>query len=231
MAANQAVTSTLSEYVVAYSQSMLNLNRNRWADVFRSSYSHTHTEYVNSALSNTVPLIQYTLPIINAMVAIADVCQMSLLALPFPLTSSILDQYYNGPGIYANGTSNTVIMEPFISTNIIKPMTDAALPHAIYSSPVLFYWSWPDVSAVSASIGLANDVAARKTIHAAGKTLSAAVVKDGQNVSQVTQYPNYSLIDTPAVDIWGQNLATLKALRKKYDPTNIMLRSSGFKPV
>jgi len=61
----------------------------------------------------------------------------------------------------------------------------------------------------------------------ATSTLTAAVLKDGQNVSDVMQYPNYSLGDTPIANMYGSTLPRLKALRTKYDPTGVMLRTGG----
>ena len=42
-------------------------------------------------------------------------------------------------------------------------------------------------------------------------------------------YGNYVQATTPLIDIYGQNLGSLRALKRKVDPTGIMDLTGGFK--
>ncbi len=59
--------------------------------------------------------------------------------------------------------------------------------------------------------------------------LRAAALADGQDVEHAVVYPNYALFDTPLEDMYGQNVARLRALRRAVDPEDVMGLAGGFK--
>lgn len=52
---------------------------------------------------------------------------------------------------------------------------------------------------------------------------------EGQSVYPQIRYPNYSLQDTPLVELFGDNLPALQALKSKVDPNRIMDLTGGFR--
>ena len=66
-------------------------------------------------------------------------------------------------------------------------------------------------------------------IRESGNSLSAAALKDGQDVEHASVYPNYALFDTPLEDMYGQNVPRLRAVRRSIDPEDVMGLAGGFK--
>lgn len=71
--------------------------------------------------------------------------------------------------------------------------------------------------------------------HSAVKEATAmilqAAIEDGQDVGGAKQivYPNYAVYDTPLSKLYGSNVRRLQSIKKKYDPTNVMGLTGGFK--
>lgn len=59
--------------------------------------------------------------------------------------------------------------------------------------------------------------------------IEKTAVAQGQNVTNLAHYPNYSLRDVTAADVYRSNLASLKTLVSKYDPEGVMQRCGGFR--
>jgi hypothetical protein len=57
----------------------------------------------------------------------------------------------------------------------------------------------------------------------------AAVLADGQDLSQAAVYVNYALFDTPLEDIYGENVPRLRKIRAEIDPEDVMGLAGGFK--
>ena len=49
------------------------------------------------------------------------------------------------------------------------------------------------------------------------------------DISNAALYPNYAIFDTPLVNLYGVNLARLRAIKAAVDPENIMGLAGGFK--
>ncbi|KAI0317688.1 FAD dependent oxidoreductase [Amylostereum chailletii] len=75
----------------------------------------------------------------------------------------------------------------------------------------------------------ANDAFMRATLAQATADLHAAAVKLGQAVEDDFLYGNYALADTPVDKIYGKNVERLRAIKRKYDPGNVMGLAGGFK--
>jgi len=66
-------------------------------------------------------------------------------------------------------------------------------------------------------------------IRESADSLRAAALRDGQDVEHAEVYPNYALFDTPLEDMYGQNVPRLRALRRAFDPEDVMALAGGFK--
>ena len=60
--------------------------------------------------------------------------------------------------------------------------------------------------------------------------IRTSALNAGQSdISNVALYPNYAIFDTPLVNLYGVNLARLRAIKAAVDPENIMGLAGGFK--
>jgi hypothetical protein len=57
----------------------------------------------------------------------------------------------------------------------------------------------------------------------------AALLADGQDVSQAAVYVNYALYDTRLEDMYGESVQRLREIRTKIDPEDVMGLAGGFK--
>ena len=74
-----------------------------------------------------------------------------------------------------------------------------------------------------------SDETMTRAIREGADSLLAAAVKDGQDVKHAAVYPNYALFDTPLEDMYGTNVARLRAVRLAIDPEDVMGLAGGFK--
>ncbi len=58
-------------------------------------------------------------------------------------------------------------------------------------------------------------------------SIAAAAKAEGQDIDCLSLYPNYCLADTPLEKMYGQNVASLKTIKRKYDPSNVMGHAGG----
>jgi hypothetical protein len=61
------------------------------------------------------------------------------------------------------------------------------------------------------------------------KTIHAAALADGQDVSHAAKYPNYALFGTPLEDMYGGNVGRLRKIKAAVDPEDVMDLSGGWK--
>jgi hypothetical protein len=112
-------------------------------------------------------------------------------------------------------------LEPFL-INVFSHGSDSAYPpnrsHALFPTSLLASFS---------NASLDNIVV--KAVHDFSKTVTAAAVADGQNLTHAAVYPKYALFDTPLDDLYGANLPMLRAIKKAIDPENVMGLAGGFK--
>ncbi len=100
-----------------------------------------------------------------------------------------------------------------------------AYPHVASSTPLLpldiqFSWALPS-----------DDEAFIDGLKSATNAILQAALNDTQDVGGSKQilYPNYALGDTPAEQLYGNNLPRLQSIREAWDPNNIMYLTGGFK--
>ncbi len=108
-------------------------------------------------------------------------------------------------------------IEPFL-TSIPHHATRSAYPHEKYASPLNLWFAW--TLATADSYQLAG-------IKQSATNIAAAAKAQGQDIESLALYPNYCLADTPLEKMYGQNLASLKMIKDKYDPSNVMGRAGG----
>jgi hypothetical protein len=61
------------------------------------------------------------------------------------------------------------------------------------------------------------------------KTIHDVAIADGQNLTDAAVYVNYALFDTPLEDMYGANVAKLRAIKAEIDPKRVMDLAGGFK--
>jgi len=69
-------------------------------------------------------------------------------------------------------------------------------------------------------------------VRSSAKALFDVAMSESQSVQDVPLYPNYAVYDTPLANIYGRNpprLRSLRSLRLKVDPHNIMALAGGWK--
>lgn len=82
------------------------------------------------------------------------------------------------------------------------------------------YYAWD----LPTSDALINEVMLNSAAH-----LTQVAVSEGQDVSDVSLYPNYAIYDTTVSRMYSSNLPTLQALKAQYDPDNVMGLAGGWK--
>jgi hypothetical protein len=54
-------------------------------------------------------------------------------------------------------------------------------------------------------------------------------IAEGQDIANAPLYGNYALYDTPVEDIYGHNVAQLRAIKSLVDPGDVMGLAGGFR--
>jgi len=120
-----------------------------------------------------------------------------------------------------NNASVVTTLEQFSST-LFSYGSDSAYPpdrsQVFLPSNINYAWSNASLDATMADMLRQHTEQAR-----------AAVIADGQNISQAAVYVNYALFSTPLEDIYGANLPRLRAIRAEIDPEDVMGLAGGFK--
>ena len=112
-------------------------------------------------------------------------------------------------------------MEPFTSA-LFSHGTPSAYPpdrsHVVFPSVISYLWSNASLDATMASALRQHADQAR-----------AAVLADGQDLSDAAVYVNYALFGTPLQDMYGANVPRLRNIRAEIDPEDVMGLAGGFK--
>ncbi|TDL27762.1 FAD-binding domain-containing protein [Rickenella mellea] len=86
--------------------------------------------------------------------------------------------------------------------------------------PQNIYYAWIFESA---------DQDVQNTLRASANVIRQAAIAEGQVTGTEAIYGNYALFDTPLSGVYGANVPRLQAIKKQYDPTNVMGLAGGFK--
>ena len=91
-----------------------------------------------------------------------------------------------------------------------------ALP--VFPSGIYFGWNNGSVDHFMAS-----------AIRTSTATLVEAGIQDGQDLKTAAPYTNYAFLRTPVESMYGDNLEWLRAIRRRYDPEDVMRLAGGWK--
>ncbi|KAI0058465.1 FAD-binding domain-containing protein [Artomyces pyxidatus] len=113
------------------------------------------------------------------------------------------------------------IVEPF-QPGLFSHGAPSAYPpdrsHTILPTNPYLVWSDPSMDSVM------HDALGELT-----RSIQAAAIAEGQDIAGAAAYTNYALFDTPVDQIYGANLPRLMLLKRKYDPSDVMGLTGGFK--
>ena len=67
------------------------------------------------------------------------------------------------------------------------------------------------------------------TVRQSAEHIRDAAIAEGQAIANAPLYPNYAMLGTPLKEMYGDNVAKLKSLRRRVDPCDVMGLTGGFK--
>ncbi|KAI0043437.1 FAD-binding domain-containing protein [Auriscalpium vulgare] len=144
-------------------------------------------------------------------------------------TPSLLKVVYNESQYWSARLAPLENPPPFVSWQL-DTMDPTYLQHGSPSAwppsrkypflPGALFFSWANKSSDSAMLD---------AFHKSSATIRAAASAEGQNITNAWTYPNYALEDTPVKEMYGDNVARLRAIHKRVDPDNTMGLTGGFK--
>ncbi|KAH9842438.1 FAD dependent oxidoreductase [Rhodofomes roseus] len=151
---------------------------------------------------HTVSLFNLTVPLLNAIVN-----ETSFWAKELALDI---------PGLFVSYD-----IEPFLPT-YLSYGSDTAWPpsRATALLPLNIYYSWYYEE---------SDARANEVMVQSAEYLTQFAVSQGQDVADVSLYPNYAIWNTTVERIYGGNLARLQSIKAEYDPNNVMALAGGWK--
>jgi len=125
-----------------------------------------------------------------------------------------------------NGTIFTYAIEPFLSNHLSHANSPSAFPTPAARQPdnapipihIFFAWTNPVYDDVFVS-----------AVEESTKRLSDFAQAEGLLTHPLALYGNDVTFRTPLVDIYGDNLPALRALKAKIDPKNVMNLAGGFR--
>ena len=112
-------------------------------------------------------------------------------------------------------------IEPFESDIFTHGAPSAYPPdrsHTILPSALMFAW---------------NDKSQDEFVYDSLRNLTASIIeagiKDGQDLKDAANYPNYAVYGTPLEAMYGKNVKRLREIKRKYDPFHVMDLTGGFR--
>ena len=86
--------------------------------------------------------------------------------------------------------------------------------------PVNIFFTWGQPS---------QDAYFIKSMKQLSSTIQAEAIREGQRIQNAPWYPNYALYSDDISHFYGPNVPRLQAIKRKYDPNNVMGLTGGFK--
>ena len=145
----------------------------------------------------------------------------------FPNQTQPFSQYWTTELTPKSGISFGYAIEPFLQSYLSHANSPSAWPapsarkQGNAPNPLLVFFSWNNTLYDEEFVAAVEESANRL----------AAVAKAEGLLSDhpMALYGNYVDANTPLVDIYGENLPKLRALRAKIDPKNVMGLTGGFR--
>ncbi|KAJ6533011.1 hypothetical protein B0H19DRAFT_1187193 [Mycena capillaripes] len=153
-------------------------------------------------LSNVVPIVYYTVPILNFIHEQLTATFAAAKAANRSITSVLLG------------------VEPFFGA--FGHATPSAYAHSL-ARPVTPCNPW-----VTWSDPKDNDYA-HSALRNMSDRIQAFAIQEGQSLATDLHYPNYALDDTPLGLLYGENVQRLRKIHRAVDPKNITGLTGGFK--
>ncbi|KAJ7833877.1 FAD-binding domain-containing protein [Mycena olivaceomarginata] len=174
--------------------------------------TRSFTSLVNSAPANattgargafhTVSLLNYSLPMINAILNETN--------------------FWGTHLALAGATFISYDIEPFLPTLYSHASSPSAFPPARGPGyvPLNLYFAWANPLA---------DATFHAALQQSAQHLTDLAISEGQDIAQAPLYTNYALYDTPLERIYGGNVARLRSIKARVDPDGVMGLAGGFK--
>lgn len=176
----------------------------RYVSLFRAVSVHvSYSSSVRSGIFNTVPVLEYTPKILDAVVNETKFWGPRLSLASAAFVSFDVEPFL--PNLFTHAEASSAAYPPTRARGL--------MPTNIY-----FAWLLP------LSDDLMHDAARQSAAH-----LTQVAVSEGQDVANAPMYGNYAIYDTPLERIFGDNLPKLKAIKAQYDPDNVMALAGGWK--
>ncbi|KZT11181.1 FAD-binding domain-containing protein [Laetiporus sulphureus 93-53] len=149
---------------------------------------------------------------------------VSLWNVTLPILSYIMNEttfWYGELSSEVPGLFISYDVEPFLPS-VFSHGTVSAWPPSRAEGllPLNIYYAWWD----SSSDSLINDA-----MQESANYLTQMAVAEGQEVADVSLYPNYAIYDTSVSRIYGDNLARLQSIKAEYDSEDVMGLAGGWK--
>ncbi|KAH9931579.1 FAD-binding domain-containing protein [Fomitopsis serialis] len=151
---------------------------------------------------DTVSITDITLPLLDAVVNETEYWATTLAAeVPGLFVSYDIEPFL--PSVYSHGASSA--WPPTRTQGFM---------------PINIYYAW----SLEASDSLINSV-----MQESARYLTQVAISEGQDIANTPLYPNYAIYDSALSSLYGDNVASLQAIKAQYDPDNVMALAGGWK--
>ncbi|KAL4076696.1 hypothetical protein V8B97DRAFT_1483468 [Scleroderma yunnanense] len=149
---------------------------------------------------------------------------ISVTGFPIELLQSEADEasYWGKELAPLSGVLLSYSVEPFLPTIFSHNTSPSAYPGSRdYSvSPIRIYFAWTLSS---------SDELMQNAIRTSAAKLFNKALELGQDIENAPLYPNDAIFDTPLERMYGDNVHSLRAIRRSVDPDDVMGLAGGFK--
>ena len=138
-----------------------------------------------------------------------------------------ISQYWTDELTPKGGVTLSYTVEPFLQSYLSHANSPSAWPDPSARqpgnapNPLLVYFTWNNT--------LYDDVFVAAVEESVNRLAAVAKAEGSLSDHPTALYGNYVDANTPLVDIYGDNLPKLRALKAEIDPKNVMGLAGGFK--